>query len=79
MAGVEGGTTPECGMKYDTLIIFVSKVFSKSEEMAYQAVWVFIGVFVFSTCVKGLFQPQARVYLTFDGKKVDKHSEENVI
>lgn len=47
--------------------------------MAFQAIWVLVGVFVCSTCVKGSSQPQARVYLTFDGKKVDKHSEDNVI
>lgn len=33
-----------------------------------------VGVFVCSVCVKGSSQPQARVYLTFDGKQVDKFS-----
>lgn len=47
--------------------------------MAFQAVCVLVGVFLFSLCVKGSSQPQARVYLTFDGKKVDKYSGENVI
>ena len=46
--------------------------------MAFQAVCVLVGVFVCSTYVKGSPQPQARVYLTFDGKKVDKQSEKNV-
>ena len=50
----------------------------RSEEMAFQAVCVLVGVFVCSTYVKGSPQPQARVYLTFDGKKVDKQSEKNV-
>lgn len=39
--------------------------------MAFQAVCILVGVFVCSTYVKGSSQPQARVYLTFDGKKVD--------
>lgn len=47
--------------------------------MAFQAICVLVGVFVFSICVKGSSQPQARVYLTFDGKKVDKYSGKNVI
>lgn len=46
--------------------------------MAFQAVCILVGVFVCSTYVKGSPQPQARVYLTFDGKKVDKQSEKNV-
>lgn len=41
--------------------------------MAFRAVFVLFGVFVCSICVKGSSQPQARVYLTFDGKKVDKY------
>lgn len=45
--------------------------------MAFQAVCLLVGVFVCSTYVKGSSQPQARVYLTFDGKKVDKQSEKN--
>jgi hypothetical protein len=31
-----------------------------------------VGVFICTICVKGSSQPQARVYLTFDGKRVDK-------
>lgn len=46
--------------------------------MAFQAICILVGVFVCSTYVKGSPQPQARVYLTFDGKKVDKQSEKNV-
>lgn len=41
--------------------------------MAFQAICMLVGVFVCSICVKGSSQPQARVYLTFDGKKVDKY------
>ena len=43
--------------------------------MAFQAICMLAGVFVCSICVKGSSQPQARVYLTFNGKKVDKYSE----
>lgn len=42
--------------------------------MAFQAICMLVGVFVCSVCVKGSSQPQARVYLTFDGKQVDKFS-----
>lgn len=44
--------------------------------MAFQAICMLVGVFVCSVCVKGSSQPQARVYLTFDGKQVDKFSGE---
>ncbi|XP_032498549.1 semaphorin-3C isoform X4 [Phocoena sinus] len=43
--------------------------------MAFQAIWVLVGVFVCSTCVKGSSQPQARVYLTFDELRETKTSE----
>ncbi|XP_057586775.1 semaphorin-3C isoform X3 [Hippopotamus amphibius kiboko] len=43
--------------------------------MAFQAIWVLVGVFVCSTWVKGSSQPQARVYLTFDELRETKTSE----
>ncbi|XP_027974832.1 semaphorin-3C isoform X2 [Eumetopias jubatus] len=47
----------------------------KSEEMAFRAIFVLVGVFVCSICVKGSSQPQARVYLTFDELRETKTSE----
>ncbi|XP_045366412.1 semaphorin-3C isoform X3 [Camelus bactrianus] len=43
--------------------------------MAFQAIWVLVGVFICSICVKGSPQPQARVYLTFDELRETKTSE----
>nr|XP_045720993.1 semaphorin-3C [Mirounga angustirostris] len=43
--------------------------------MAFRAIFVLVGVFVCSICVKGSSQPQARVYLTFDELRETKTSE----
>jgi hypothetical protein len=51
--------------------IFPWILIPKSEEMAFRAICVLVGVFICSICVRGSSQPQARVYLTFDGKKFD--------
>jgi len=42
--------------------------------MAFLALHVLIGIFIYVGSVKGSSQPQARVFLTFNGKKEDKHS-----
>lgn len=68
-------------MTFHKSLISLLKVFSpwtlifKSEEMAFRVIGMLIGVFICSASVKGSSQPQARVYLTFDGKKFDKTSE----
>lgn len=62
-------------MWYISLSGFISWILScKSEEMAFLAVNVLIGIFIYFSSVKGSSQPQARVFLTFNGKKEDKHS-----
>lgn len=62
-------------MCYLCLSGFVSWILScKSEEMAFLALHVLIGIFIYFSSVKGSSQPQARVFLTFNGKKEDKHS-----
>jgi len=55
--------------------IFPWILMSKSEEMALREICVLVGVFICSICVQGSSQPQARVYLTFNGKKSDKTYE----
>lgn len=47
--------------------------------MASLALHALIGIFIYFNSVKGSSQPQARVFLTFNGKKEDKHSEANVM
>lgn len=46
--------------------------------MAFREICVLVGVLICSISVRGSSQPQARVYLTFDGKKFDKTYEKNV-
>lgn len=57
--------------------IFPWILISKSEEMAFRVIFVLVGLFICSICVQGSSQPQARVYLTFDGKKFDKTYEKS--
>lgn len=54
---------------------FISWILTcKSEEMAVLALHAVFGIFIYFSSVKGSSQPQARVFLTFNGKKEDKHS-----
>ncbi|ERE91301.1 semaphorin-3C [Cricetulus griseus] len=55
--------------------IFPWMLTCKSEEMAFRAICVLVGVFICSISVRGSSQPQARVYLTFDELRETKTSE----